>query len=108
MPKYLTFFKYSAEGHKGLLKDKASGRLASVTKAVESLGGRLHSFDWVTSGEYTGCAIWDFPDSATLTSFLSVVESSGMFAATKSFELLGAAEMDRALGKTVTYRPPGA
>lgn len=38
MPKYLFEASYTAEGIKGLEKDKASGRKAALSKAVESLG----------------------------------------------------------------------
>jgi uncharacterized protein with GYD domain len=41
MPKYLTLASYTAEGIKGLLKDKASGRKAAAIKAVKGLGGKL-------------------------------------------------------------------
>ena len=41
MPKYLVRASYTAEGLKGLQKDKASGRKAAVSKVLESLGGKL-------------------------------------------------------------------
>ncbi len=41
MPKYLLSASYSAEGLKGLQKDKASGRRSALTAAVEALGGKL-------------------------------------------------------------------
>ncbi len=41
MPKYLVEASYSADGLKGLQKDKAAGRKAAVAKAAESLGGKL-------------------------------------------------------------------
>ena len=44
MPKYLSRGSYSADGLKGLQKDKASGRRTAVTKAVEGLGGKLEAF----------------------------------------------------------------
>jgi hypothetical protein len=41
MPKFLFQATYSAEGIKGLEKDKAVGRKAALSEAVESLGGNL-------------------------------------------------------------------
>src|SRR5258708_34003496 len=41
MPKYMIQASYTAEGLKGLQKDKASGRRAAVSKAAEVLGGKL-------------------------------------------------------------------
>ena len=43
MAKYLFQASYAAEGIKGLEKDKASGRKAALSKAVENLGGKLES-----------------------------------------------------------------
>ena len=43
MPKYLVQASYTAEGLKGLQKDKASGRKEAVSKAIEGLGGSLAS-----------------------------------------------------------------
>ena len=44
MPKYLLKASYTAEGLRGLQRDKASGRKATVTQAVEGLGGKIESF----------------------------------------------------------------
>jgi hypothetical protein len=38
MPKYLALFKYSEEGAKGLMKEKAAAREAAGRKAYESVG----------------------------------------------------------------------
>jgi uncharacterized protein with GYD domain len=65
MPRYLSLFKYSAEGAKGFLKEKAAAREAAAKKAIESVGGKLETFYWVGSGEYTGIAISELPDAAS-------------------------------------------
>jgi hypothetical protein len=54
MPRYLGFFKYSAHGTEGFLKDKAAGREAATKQALESVGGKLVSMYWLVSGEYSG------------------------------------------------------
>ena len=43
MPKYLIEASYTAEGLRGLQKDKASGRKQAVTKVVESLEGKVEA-----------------------------------------------------------------
>ena len=43
MPKYLVEASYTAEGLRGLQKDKASGRKQAVTKLVESLEGKVEA-----------------------------------------------------------------
>jgi len=44
MPKYLISASYSAEGLRGLQRDKASGRRQAVTAAIEGLGGKVGCF----------------------------------------------------------------
>jgi len=43
MPHFLIEASYSAEGLRGLAKDKASGREAAVKTALASVGGKLIS-----------------------------------------------------------------
>jgi hypothetical protein len=43
MPKYLFQATYSAEGIKGLEKDKAVGRKAALSKAIEVFGRQAGS-----------------------------------------------------------------
>ncbi len=43
MPKFLIEASYSAEGLRGLAKDKASGRQAVVKEALASVGGKLEA-----------------------------------------------------------------
>ena len=108
MPRYLSLFKYSTEGAKGFLKEKAAAREAAAKKAIESSGGKLELFNWVASGEYTGIAIAEFLDAASGAAFVAMIDASGAFSEFRSIELLTASEIDRALGKSMAYRPPGA
>jgi uncharacterized protein with GYD domain len=66
MPKYLIQASYTAEGLKGLQKDKASGRKAAVSEAVERLGGRLEAI-YYAFGEDDVVVILDMPDNASAT-----------------------------------------
>jgi hypothetical protein len=48
------------------------------------------------------------PDAATGgVAFLALVGASGAFTEFKTIELLTASEVDRALGKSMVFRPPG-
>jgi uncharacterized protein with GYD domain len=107
MPKYLSLFKYSPEGARGFLKEKAAAREVAAGKAIESVGGKIETFYWVGTGEYTGMAISELPDTASAAAFHALVDSSGAFSTFQSIELLTASEIDRALGKSMAYRPPG-
>jgi uncharacterized protein with GYD domain len=105
MPKYLIQASFTADGIKGLKKDKASGRKAAVTKAAEALGGKLDAiyFCW---GEHDSVAILDLPDNVSATSLALAISATGLVR-TKTTALLTVEEMDKALQKNVAYRGPG-
>jgi uncharacterized protein with GYD domain len=79
MPSYLSMFRYSPEGAKGFLKEKAAAREAASRKAFESVGGKVEVFYWVTSGEYTGIAIAELPDAVSGAAIMALVNASGAF-----------------------------
>ena len=106
MPKYMCEAKYTAEGKRGLLKDKASSRHAVVEKLFAALGGKLESM-YFCFGDSDVIIIGDFPDNASAAAVSAVVTASGVIDA-KIVVLLTVAEMDQALSKTLEYRPPGA
>jgi uncharacterized protein with GYD domain len=94
MPKYLLLFKYSSEGAKGFLKEKAAPREAEIRKTFAGMGGKVQEFYWATGG-------------ATPAAFTMVAEATGAFDAVAWMEVLTSSELDRALAKTIAYRPPG-
>jgi uncharacterized protein with GYD domain len=104
MPKYLVEATYSAEGLKGLQRDKASGRKQAVTQAVESLGGKLEGY-YCALGERDVIVIVDMPDLISGTA-LAVSASATGLVRTKTTALLTVEEADRALAKVIEYRPP--
>ncbi len=105
MPKYLIKGSYSAEGLKGLQKDKASGRKAAVSKTVEGLGGKLEAF-YYAFGEDDAILILDLPDNVSASAFAFAVSATGL-ARTKTTPLLTIEETDKSLQKKVDYRAPG-
>jgi uncharacterized protein with GYD domain len=107
MPKLLTLVRYTTDGAKGLLKDKASGREAAIKKMAESAGGKVESIHWIAAGEYHVAVVWEFPDIASYVSLGTAAQASGFVAEAKTLTTLTSKEMDQALGKSVTYRPPG-
>ncbi len=106
MPKFLIEANYTREGAKGLAKDKGSGRRAAIEKAVESIGGKLDAVYFALGGADI-YVIMDVPDHITAATLSYGVCASGM-AHTKTVQLLTVEEMDRALGRPLTYRGPGA
>ena len=105
MPKYMIQASYTADGLKGLMKDKGSGRLAAVRQAVEAAGGKLEAF-YFSFGKADAVVIADLPDNATAASIALAASASGMARATTT-ALLTVEEMDRAVTKKVAYRAPG-
>ena len=107
MPRYIVHFKYAPEGHKGLLKDKASSREQFLRHTYEKAGGKLEAMYWLTSGDHSGVCIVD-ADRDFNAAFSAAVLGSGAIAELKSQELMTSAEMDKALAKPATYKAPGA
>jgi uncharacterized protein with GYD domain len=106
MPKYLIEASYTAEGLRGLQKDKASGRKQAVTKVVESLEGKVEGL-YFALGEHDVVIIADLPDTVSAAALSLGVSATGLVR-TKSTALLTVEETDRALTKKINYRAPGA
>ena len=105
MPKFLVSAIYSAEGWKGVKKDKASRREKAVTAACTGLGGKLEAF-YYALGKDDLFAIVDMPSTVSMASFGAAIGASGMVR-THTVPLLTVAEMDQALGEDAKYKPPG-
>jgi uncharacterized protein with GYD domain len=105
MPKFLIQASYTAEGLKGLMHDKASGRKAAVEKAFASVGGKVDSFLY-SFGEYDAVLIVDVPDNTAAASLSLAVSASGLVR-TRTTPLLTIEETDKALEKAVSYPVPG-
>jgi uncharacterized protein with GYD domain len=105
MPKYLFQATYSAEGIKGLEKDTAVGRKAALSKAVESLGGKLEALYWAF-GQHDWVLLADLPDNASATAFSLAVSGSGLLRVVTT-PLVSAEETDSAFQKKVNFQAPG-
>ena len=105
MPKFLVEASYTAEGLKGLRKDKAAGREAALRAAAKSLGGAVDSFHFAL-GKHDVIVVLDMPDVATAAALGAAVSASGLVRS-RTTALLTVAEMDQALAKSPAYRAPG-
>jgi uncharacterized protein with GYD domain len=106
MPKYLVEAAYTAEGLRGLNKDKASGRKQAVVRAVESLEGKVESF-YYAFGKRDVVSIIEVPDAVSAAA-LSLAASATGLVRTQITPLLTVEEIDRALTRKISYRGPGA
>src|SRR5262244_3953895 len=93
MAKYLIQASYSAEGLKGLQKDKASGRRTAVAALAESLGGKLESFHFCF-GEDDVVVILDLPDNVAAAAASLAASASGLVR-TRTTPLLTVDEVDK-------------
>jgi uncharacterized protein with GYD domain len=105
MPNFLIKGSYTAQGMKGLQKDKASGREKAIAAACTAAGGKLDAI-YYALGDDDVFALVDMPSHRHVTSLCVTVAASGM-ASTRTVPLLTVAEMDEALTQSVNYRPPG-
>jgi len=106
MPKYLIEAAYTAEGLRGLQKDKASGRRDVVVKTVQGLEGKVEAF-YFAMGKRDVIVIAELPDAVTAAALSLAVSASGLVRVATT-ALLGVEEIDRALAKKLSWRAPGA
>ena len=105
MAKFLIQACYTAEGLKGLQKDKASGRLEALIKAVESLNGKVESMHFAL-GDDDVIAVLEFADAEAAAALSAAVSLTGLVRM-RTTTLLTVAEMDQALTRHAIYRGPG-
>jgi uncharacterized protein with GYD domain len=105
MARYLFRGTYSREGAQGLLREGGTRRRAAVESLVQSLGGRLLSFDYAL-GETDLFMVVELPDAVAAASASLIVAASGA-GRWRTTVLLTAEEMDRAARSGAAYRPPG-
>jgi uncharacterized protein with GYD domain len=105
MPKYLIEANYTAEGLKGLQKQKATSRRAVISKMIKELGGTVEAFYWAF-GDRDAIVLLDLPNDTTAAAVALTISSSGLVH-TKTTMLMTAEEVDKAFKTAVNYRPPG-
>ena len=106
MPKYLVNASYSPEGLKGVLKTGGTARAEVIRRAVEGLGGKIHSFDYAFGADDV-VVVTEFPDNVAAAALGLAVSAAGA-ASTRITVLISPEEIDQAVKKSVTYTPPGS
>ncbi len=105
MAKYLVRANYLGDGVKGLLSEGGSSRRDAARASVESVGGSLDAM-YYAFGDTDVFAIGDFPDEASATAWSLMVNASGSLTAVLT-PLMTPEDIDAAVAKSPTYRPPG-
>jgi uncharacterized protein with GYD domain len=106
MAKYLMEASYLSKGINGLLKEGGTRRRAAVDDLFASLGGTVEAFYYVF-GDKDVIIIGELPDNISAAALALRVNAAGV-TTIKTTVLLTAREIDEAVQKSGTYRPPGA
>jgi uncharacterized protein with GYD domain len=105
MAKFLVQFSYTGDGLKGLLKEGGSKRRAEIEQLVKSMGGKVEAY-YFAYGEYDGIAIVEGEDMVNQIAGTLAINASGAVK-TKTTVLITPEEVDKAVQKIPSYRPPG-
>jgi uncharacterized protein with GYD domain len=105
MSKFLIEASLTTRGVQGVQAEGGTARQAAVTKAVESVGGRLESF-YFGFGDRDVFVIAEFPDNESAAALAVAVNSSGAVTS-RTVVLLTPEEIDRAVKRPADYRAPG-
>jgi uncharacterized protein with GYD domain len=102
--RYFVRVVYTTEGMKDLQKRSATAAKATIVKFLESAGCKLETwyFDYTESTSY---AINDCPDEIAVATLQATGTAAGFARATWR-PVLSAEDMDVALAKSLTTRPP--
>ena len=106
MPRYLVQASYSSEGIAALISNPVD-RAAVIRQLVESVGGKLDTFDFAF-GDYDVVIVGELPDNVTTAALSMAVSASGVAKAIKTTPLLSVDEAVEAMQKAgqVGYQPP--
>jgi uncharacterized protein with GYD domain len=105
MAKYLVEANYLSEGMNGLLKEGGTRRREAVDELFHSLGGKVEAFYFVF-GDRDVVIIGELPDNTSAAALALRVNAAGV-TTVKTTVLLTPQEIDQAVTRTGTYRPPG-
>ena len=105
MPKYLYQANYTSAGMQGLLQEGGTARRRVFEDIAKEQGGTLESFYYAFGGSDL-YMVFDLPD-ATTAAAISLSITAGGALSLSTVQLITPEEIDAAVSKTVTYRPPG-
>ncbi len=105
MPKYLYQANYTSAGMQGLLQEGGSSRRRVFEDIAKEQGGTLESFYYAFGGSDL-YMVFDLPD-ATTAAAISLTITAGGALSLSTVQLITPEEIDAAVNKIVTYRPPG-
>jgi uncharacterized protein with GYD domain len=105
MPKYLLEASYTLEGIRGIQSAGGTARREAVVETLESVGGKLLSFDFAL-GDRDVFLMCELPDNEAATALALTVNGSGAVNV-RTTVLVSPEEVDAAAKRSVPYRAPG-
>ncbi len=106
MTKYLVTGSYTAQGLQGVLKEGGASRVKVVEQLLSGIGARLEVM-YFAFGDYDFVSIAEGSSNVDVATVMLTLNATGMLNISAT-TLLTAEEIDQAVQKAVSYRPPGA
>ena len=110
MPRFITFFSYTAEAGKAMI-ERPSDRSDAGRALVESLGGTQEAFYWM-QGKHDGFLISNVPDGVAAAALSAAVGASGAVVGLETHQIFDhdeqAAIVEQADTARKAYKPPTA
>jgi uncharacterized protein with GYD domain len=110
MPRYITFFSYTAASTKAMI-DRPTDRSAAAKALVESLGGTQEAFYWM-HGKHDGFLITNLPDGVAAAALAAAVGASGAVGSFDTHQIFDHDEQSAIVQQAATalkaYKPPTA
>jgi len=110
MPRFITFFSYTAESLKAMI-ERPSDRAAAGKALVESLGGTQEAFYWM-QGKHDGFLISNVPDGVAAAALSAAVGAAGAVVNLETHQIFDhdeqAAIVQQADTARKAYKPPTA
>ena len=110
MPKFITFFSYTSSAAQSMI-DRPSDRPAAAKALVESVGGTMEAFYWMT-GDHDGFLIANYPDGATAAALSVAVGSTDALERLETYEIFDGDAQAKIIEAAQTakgvYKPPTA
>lgn len=110
MPRFITFFSYTAESAKAMI-DRPSDRSAAAKSLVESLGGTMEAFYWM-HGKHDGFLITNLSDGVAAAALAGAVGATGAVGGLETHQIFDHDEQAAIVKGAATarnaYKPPTA
>lgn len=106
MAKFLFRGSYSSDGIKGIQREGGTARMEVAAAVAASVGGTVEAY-YFAFGPHDFYIVAELPDHAAAVAVAATVGASGAMRSFDTIPLLSPEEVDDAMRRTVSYRPPG-